>query len=92
MTTITHDPITQRFFVNINGHTAYLSYITLTDTLWDYNHTIVPDVINGQGVGGQLARYALDYAKAQGKQVQASCSFIAHYIDTHPEYADVLAR
>lgn len=90
MTTITHNEKTQRFELHQDGQTAYLSYQKNGDVL-NYNHTIVPPELGGQGIGSQLAKYALDYAKANGKKVVPSCSFVDNYITKHPEYQDVSA-
>lgn len=90
MTTITHNEKIQRFELQQDGQTAYLSYIKNGDVL-NYNHTIVPPELGGQGIGSQLAKHALDYARDNGKKVVPSCSFVDNYITKHPEYQDVLA-
>ena len=56
-----------------------------------FTHTEVDDAFEGQGVGSALARGALDQVREAGKPVVAECSFIAGYIDKHPEYKDLLA-
>ncbi|AZI44591.1 N-acetyltransferase (plasmid) [Deinococcus psychrotolerans] len=53
-------------------------------------HTEVEDGHEGEGLGSQLAKHALDDVKAQGKQVIPSCPFIAAYIERHPEYQDLV--
>lgn len=90
MTSIIHNEKAHRFETTINGHTAYLSYIELGNVL-NYNHTIVPDALGGQGVGKSLAKYALEYARENGKKVIPSCSFVDNYITKNPEYQDLLA-
>lgn len=90
MTTITHNVSAQKFETTINGTTAYLSYENIDDGTLDYNHTIVPKSLGGQGVGSQLAKFALDYAKESGKKVVPSCSFIADFIHKNPEYSDLI--
>ncbi|GAA4010672.1 GNAT family N-acetyltransferase [Deinococcus rubellus] len=54
-------------------------------------HTEVEDGHGGEGLGSQLAQYALDDVRAQGKQVIPTCPFIAHYIETHPAYQELVA-
>lgn len=90
MTTITHLPNKNRFETTIDGHTAYLSYLQNGDVL-NYNHTIVPPALGGQGVGKALAKYALNYARDNGKKVIPSCSFVDNFITKNPEYQDILA-
>lgn len=88
---ITHNPTTQRFETTIDGHTAYLSYEAIDDTTLDYNHTIVPSELGGRGVGTALVKFALDYAKENNKAVVPSCSFVASFLQKHPEYQSLLA-
>lgn len=90
MSAIIHYEAIHCFELRKDGHTAYLSYQDKGDTLI-YDHTIVPTALGGQGIGSQLAKYALDYAREQGKKVVPSCSFIAHYVQKNPEYAELVA-
>ncbi len=49
-------------------------------------HTLVNDGHEGEGLGGQLAKFALENVKAAGKALLPTCPFIAGYIRRHPEY------
>lgn len=53
-------------------------------------HTVVDEGHEGEGLGSQLARFALDDIRAQGKRVVPMCPFIAAYIQRHPEYTDLV--
>ena len=53
-------------------------------------HTEVLPAFEGQGVGGALARFALDDARASGTAVLPFCPFVNAYIERHPEYADLV--
>jgi predicted GNAT family acetyltransferase len=55
-----------------------------------FTHTGVPAEFSGQGIGSLLARAGLDYARAQSLAVVPLCSFIAGYIQKHPEYQDLV--
>ena len=88
---IIHNSTTQRFETTIDGITAFLSYQARDDGAWDYNHTIVPKALGGRGLGSQLVKFALDHAKSENKKIIASCSFVASYVDKHPEYQDLVA-
>lgn len=52
-------------------------------------HTEVDAAFEGRGLGGALARGALDDIRARGWTVTPRCPFIAGYLDRHPEYADL---
>lgn len=81
---ITHNPTAQRFETVIDGHTAFLSYEIVNDNTLNYNHTIVPPELGGRGIGTALVKFALDYARENGKSVVPSCSFVARYLAKNP--------
>jgi predicted GNAT family acetyltransferase len=55
-------------------------------------HTEVDKAYSGQGLGAQLARFALDDAKSSGLRIVPLCPYIAAYLRTHHEYDDLLDR
>ncbi len=57
----------------------------------DFVHTVVKDAYEGQGIGGKIAREALDQTRADGLKVVATCPFIKGWIGKHPDYQDLLA-
>jgi uncharacterized protein len=72
-----------------NGTLAgFLEYVR-SDDLVVYPHTEVDPAFEGQGVGGTLARAALDDARARGLKVRAGCPFVAGWLVRHPEYKDL---
>lgn len=56
-------------------------------TIW---HTEVDASHGRKGVGSALVRAALDDLRARGETVVPQCSFVASFIDRHPEYADLV--
>ena len=55
------------------------------------NHTVVEPAYEGQGLGSQLARGALDDARARGLDVLPYCPFIRSYIARHRDaYLDLV--
>ncbi len=63
----------------------------LSDGVIDLVHTEVDPAHSGQGHAATLARGALDDARSRGLSVVPSCTYVASYIDKHPEYADLVA-
>jgi len=88
--TIQHNKQAQRFEVNLAGHIGYMSYV-LNDESIEYNHTIVPKALGGKGIGSELVKYGLAYARVNHLQVIPTCSFVAAYIDKYPVFQDLLA-
>lgn len=68
---------------------AILVYKEQGDTI-NLVHTEVPPELEGHGLGGKIAKFALDDARARGLQVVASCPFVSAYIRRHPDYMVVL--
>jgi predicted GNAT family acetyltransferase len=85
------NPEKRRFEATIEGHTAFVEYTRHGDTIW-LTHTEVPHEIEGRGIGTALAKYALDYAELNALKVVPKCPFIADYIASHPQYADLIER
>ena len=80
----------RRFEITVEGHTGFLQYARTGERI-NLLHTEVPPELGGRGVGGTLARGALDFARAAGLKVEATCPFVKKYLEKHPEYASLLA-
>jgi predicted GNAT family acetyltransferase len=83
------NPAESRFELNVDGHLA-AAYYELSDGTITFTHTEVPKELGGRGIGSQLAKAALDQARAKGLKVVAQCPFVNGYIGKHAEYADLL--
>jgi uncharacterized protein len=55
-------------------------------------HTEVDDSAEGQGVGSDLVRRALDQVRQEGLRVVPQCPFVKAWIGRHPDYADLVGR
>ena len=56
-----------------------------------FTHTEVDESSEGRGFGSRLAAGALEHARETGLDVVPLCPFMAHYIEQHPEYEQLLA-
>ncbi len=54
-------------------------------------HTEVDPAFEGRGVGGGLARFALEDARRRGLDVVPRCPFVVAFLKRHPEYQDVVS-
>jgi len=79
-----------RYEARINGALAGVSEYELTPDTIIFLHTVVAQKYEGQGVGGAIARYALDDARARGLNVRALCPFIRSWLGRHHEYSDLI--
>lgn len=78
-----------RYEVTSEGATAYLTYERRKSSIV-LVHTEVPDSLRGSGLGGVLARHALDAARAEGTRVVVQCPFVQGWFRRHPEYSDIV--
>jgi predicted GNAT family acetyltransferase len=53
-------------------------------------HTEVDDAFEGYGLGSRLIAYALDDARASGRDVAPICPFVRAFIEKHAEYLDLV--
>ncbi len=51
----------------------------------DLTHTVAQPGFEGRGLAKVLARYALDDVVASGKRIIVHCSYVAHFIQKHPD-------
>lgn len=83
-------PEALRYEALVEGRVAGYAAYTTTDTVITFTHAVVEPEFEGQGVGGTLARSALDDARSRGLGVVPRCSFIRGWIDRHADYADLV--
>jgi len=58
----------------------------------DLKHTEIDPRHEGRGFGARLVRGALEDCRGQGQQVIPSCTFVATFLQRHPDFADVASR
>ena len=89
--TVDDNSLVSRYEARIDGALAGVSEYELTDDTIIFMHTVVARKYEGRGVGGSIARYALDDARARGLQVRALCPFIRGWMERHPGYSDLIS-
>lgn len=73
-----------------DGAEAEMTFSKLGNDAIIIDHTGVPDVFRGQGVGLKLVERGVADARAAGKKIIPLCPFAAAQFKRHPEWADVL--
>ncbi len=88
MSDATHLPDRSRFEVREDGHTAVLTY-ELDDEAAEptvvFLHTVVPDELEGRGIGSRLAEAGVRWARESGYRVDPVCTFVSGWLDKNPE-------
>ena len=91
MAEVVHVPDASRFEIHVDGEVAgFVRYREKGDAV-DLVHTEIDDTYEGQGLGSELARGALDQLRSEGRRVIASCPFIRDWIEEHEDYQDLVA-
>lgn len=80
-----------RFELEVEGMTAFANYRPQQGMI-TFVHTEVPSHLRNRGIGSQLAKGALEIARARGLKVVSRCSFMSNYLAAHPEFSDLVAR
>jgi uncharacterized protein len=88
---VMHDAAASQFEIRTPAGSALLRYVLTDAGALDLVHTEVPPEFEGQGYGGALVEAALTYARAEGTAIIPTCPFVRHYVDTHPEHAEVVS-
>lgn len=88
LTVIQNDAANQ-FEIHLEGQVALLEFRRAGDKII-YPHTEVPKELGGRGIAGQLAKHALDYARANNLRVVPQCPYVRKYIEDRPEYQDLV--
>lgn len=90
MTPVVTDNVDERRYeAHVDGVLAGHADYQRTIDLLIFTHTHVDPAFKGKGVGGALARSALDDVRRQGLMALPICPFIKGWIDAHQEYADL---
>jgi len=55
-------------------------------------HTEVAPRFEGEGVGSELVKGALDDTRDRNRRLRPLCPFVAEYIRRHPEYETLVHR
>jgi len=84
------NPTGKRFEIALeNGSVAFAEYQLLIGKIM-FTHTEVPESHEGQGLGTDLIRAGLGFARERGLKVIPICQFFAAYMAKHAEEQDLL--
>jgi predicted GNAT family acetyltransferase len=87
---VTHNAEAKRFELLIDGLRALLTYRRFPGSIV-FDHTEVPKPLEGKGLAAKLARFALDFARANHLRVVPLCPYVSSFIRKHPEYEDLVS-
>jgi predicted GNAT family acetyltransferase len=79
-----------RYRTELDGHGAEMTFSRASPKLIIIDHTEVPDVLRGRGVGQALALHAVEDARAGGWKIVPLCPFFKAQAARHEEWRDVV--
>ena len=88
MPDVTDNQAEHRYELATNAGPAVAVYQLAGDTI-TFTHTVVPEAMEGHGVGSKLIAGALADAAGRGLKVVPQCPFVAAYLRRHPEAATI---
>ena len=88
--TIVHNTAASRFEAVVDGLTCVAAYHRSGDMI-DMHHTGVPRSLEGRGIAAALVQAAVEYARAEGLEVDPHCSYADAWMRRHPEYQGLRA-
>jgi predicted GNAT family acetyltransferase len=89
MSEVRNNEAESRYELERDGETAFAAYSVDGDSIV-FDHTVVPETLEGRGVGSALVEGALDDARGRGLKVVPLCSFVKGWIERHPEAQDLV--
>jgi predicted GNAT family acetyltransferase len=81
----------RRYELQIDGQTCGFADYRIEGDVVILPHTVVDPARRGQGLAAILIRHALDDIVANGRSVVPACSYVAAFIERHPEYQAAIA-
>ncbi|MGA8987972.1 GNAT family N-acetyltransferase [Aeromicrobium sp.] len=88
---VVHNTDEKRYEINVDGALAGFTDALEDDGIVTFPHTVVFDGYEGQGLASVLVSEALDDVRQRNKKIVPECSYVAQFVDEHPDYADLVA-
>lgn len=76
---VIHNTSQSRFEATVDGLLCVADY-QLSGNVMHMTHTVVPSALEGRGIAAALVSTALDWARAQGHEVNPVCSYVRIYM------------
>lgn len=88
---VRHVPEQERYEGVIDGQVVGTAEYRYAGERVVMHHTYTDPGYRGRGIAAVLVAGSLDDIRSRGLRVEPSCWYVAAFIDSHPEYRDLLA-
>lgn len=79
------------FYIEDNGkQIATMTYVFRNEKTFIIEHTVVNSAYEGKGLGKQLVKAAVNFARENNFRIIPLCPFAKAIFDRMPEFSDVL--
>ena len=89
--TINHDDAGHRYVLIVDGEEAGFAAYEPAGGALDFNHTVVHEQFQGQGLSKPLIKAALDDVRQNNGKIIPTCSAIEGFLKKNPDYQDLVA-
>ena len=83
---VTRNDARHRYELHVDGEVAGIAMFREEEGRVVFTHTVVLPAYEGRGLGGRIAKTALDDVVARGLRIVPECPFISAWLEKHPEY------
>jgi predicted GNAT family acetyltransferase len=81
-----------RYVTGDPGQEAQMTFSRASPRLIIIDHTEVPDIYRGQGIGAKLAVHAVEEARKGGWKIIPLCPFFKAQVERHADWQDVISH
>ena len=85
MSDVVDNTAENRFELAVDGDVAIAEY-RIADGAIYFTHTETPWKLQGRGIAGRVVQAAMESARARGLKIVPRCSYVARWLQDHPEF------
>jgi predicted GNAT family acetyltransferase len=89
---VRHDPEQDRYELLVGGEVVAVADYRDDGDRVVMHHTYTEPHHRGNGYAAQVVEGALDDLRSRGRKIVPTCWFVAEFVDSHPEYRDLVAE
>lgn len=82
---IRHNEREHKFFVNVEGGECALIYKELSEKLWNFESTTIPERVSENGIIDEMIEYAIDFVKDHNIKILVSCADVQDFLVKHKD-------